>query len=421
MKIYFWGFQTRFCPLDAGIFVNEKNQMEEDMQTRESFEKYPMITDEEARLAVSHAICQVKARIPQFYDCFPAAASVGNFYPGTENDDWTNGFWTGEIWLSYEQTKDETFREAALHQVKSFQKRILDRVVVDHHDMGFLYSPSCVASYKLTGDERKKEAALLAADNLLGRFQEKGEFFQAWGKVGDPDNYRLIIDCLLNMPLLFWASEVTDDEKYRDHALRHIKTCMKYVVREDASTYHTYFFDPETGAPVKGVTAQGNRNGSIWARGQSWGVYGSAVSYKYLKNPVYIENFRRVTACFLEHLPANLVPYWDFDFDDPSSEPRDSSAAAIAACGMLEMAKYLEHEEAVYYKACARRLIKALTDYCLYRDNSQSNGILLHSTYAKASPGNTVSDSGVDECCLWGDYFYMEALVRLLSDWKTYW
>ena len=150
-------------------------------------------------------------------------------------------------------------------------------------------------------------------------------------------------------------------------------------------------------------------------------MYGSAVSYKYLKNPVYIENFRRVTACFLEHLPANLVPYWDFDFDDPSSEPRDSSAAAIAACGMLEMAKYLEHEEAVYYKACARRLIKALTDHCLYRDNSQSNGILLHSTYAKASPGNTVSDSGVDECCLWGDYFYMEALVRLLSDWKTYW
>lgn len=391
------------------------------MQTREAFEKHPMISDEEIQSALAHAAEQVKRQLPEFTDCFPAAASVDNFYPKTANDDWTNGFWTGELWLSYELTKDERLKEAALLQVRSFKQRMIDRVVVDHHDMGFLYSPSCVAAYKLTGDETGKEAALMAADNLLGRFHEKGEFFQAWGRVGDPDNYRLIIDCLLNMPLLFWASEVTGDEKYKSHALRHIRTSMKYVIREDASTYHTYFFDPKTGAPEKGVTAQGNRNGSIWARGQSWGVYGSAISYKYLKDPAYIENFRRVTACFIKHLPSDLVPYWDFDFEDGSNEPRDASSAAIAACGMLEMAKYLDAEEAEYYIGCARRLLKALTDRCLYKDEKESNGILLHSTYAKSSEGNTVSDSGVDECCIWGDYFYMEALVRLCADWETYW
>lgn len=287
--------------------------------------------------------------------------------------------------------------------------------------MGFLYSPSCVAAYKLTGNEEAKEAALLAADNLLGRFCEKGEFFQAWGEMGKPENYRLIIDCLVNMPLLFWASEVTGDEKYKEHALKHIKTSMKYVIREDYSTYHTFYFDTETGEPLKGVTAQGNRNGSIWARGQSWGIYGTAIAYKYLKDPVYIHKFRNVTKCFLKHLPSDLVPYWDFDFDEGSTEPRDASSVAIAACGMLEMAKYLDEEEAEMYRGYALRLLAALTEHCLYKDFEETNGILLHSTYAKSSGENSVADSGVDECCIWGDYFYMEALVRCCTEWETYW
>lgn len=244
------------------------------MQTKETFMAHPEITDQEVKNALNHAIEQVERQVPEFYDEFPAAASKDNFYPKIENVDWTNGFWTGEIWLAYEETKDEKLKEAALHQVSNFKNRIEKKIAVEHHDMGFLYSLSCVAAYKLTGSEEAKEAALLAADNLMSRFQEKGQFFQAWGKLGALDNYRLIIDCLMNMPLLFWASEVTGDEKYKEKALAHIRTCMKVVVREDGSTFHTYFFDPETGAPVRGVTAQGNRNGSIWARGQSWGVYG---------------------------------------------------------------------------------------------------------------------------------------------------
>ena len=391
------------------------------MQTKETLETYEAITIEEAHHALDHVIARIRNNISKFHDSFPGASSINQIYPATKNDDWTNGFWTGQLWLAYEQTKEAAFKEAALCKVPSFRERLIERIVVDHHDMGFLYTPSCVAAYKLTGDKLARETALMAADNLMGRFQDKGEFFQAWGKLGDPKEYRLIIDCLLNMPLLFWASEETKDSKYRETALRHIRTSMNYVVREDSSTYHTYYFDPETGNPVRGVTAQGYRDGSIWARGQAWGIYGSAIAYKYCPDPMYIDSFRKIAACFLEHLPKDLVPYWDFDFTDGSTEPRDSSSAAIAACGMLEMAKYLEPDEAKELLQNAKRLIKALTKHCLYHSGEDTNGILLHSTYAKCSPYNTVKDSGVDECTLWGDYFYTEALVRIIGQWKVYW
>lgn len=391
------------------------------MEIKEILAGYPDMDQIYLEEALKTVLEQTARNREYFSDSFPAAASVENVYPKTANDDWTDGFHTGMMWLSYEETGDEKYREAAENQVESFLKRILDRVVVDHHDMGFLYSPSCVAAYRLTGNETGKKAALLAADNLLSRFQEKGSFFQAWGKLGEKENYRLIIDCLMNMPLLFWSSEVTGDEKYREHALCHIHTSMKYVIRDDFSTYHTFYFDPETGEPLKGVTQQGYRNGSIWARGQSWGIYGSAVSYEKTKDPAYIGIFRKVTECFLKNLPADLVPYWDFDFREGSKEPRDSSSAAIAACGMIEMAKYLPCEEGEIYRGLAGRLIRALTDHCLNQEKKPGMGILLHGTYAKASPYNGVQDGGVDECNLWGDYFYMEALVRLKRDWKLYW
>lgn len=391
------------------------------MQTAERLEQYERITGREAEDFLARAVKLVQENLPEFTEYFPDSNSEENFYPQTENREWTTGFWTGEIWLAYERTKDENLKKAGLLQAKSFLKRITERVDVDNHDMGFLYTPSCVAAYRLTGDETAKKAALMAADNLMERFQEKGRFFQAWGELGAKDNYRLIIDCLLNMPLLFWASEVTGDPKYREKATAHILTAMNCVIRPDHSTYHTYFFDPETGEPVKGVTHQGNRDGSAWSRGQAWGIYGSALGYHFLKDPAYIDIFRKVTDYFVTHLPSDLIPYWDFDFDDGSTEPRDSSSAAIAACGMLEMAKYLEPEEAEKYTALAEKLIKALCDHCAVKDHSESNGLLLHGTYARASKGNPCTNRGVDECNTWGDYFFMEALTRLTADWKVYW
>ena len=166
---------------------------------------YPDMEPASLERALKTVLDQTALNRDYFGDTFPAAASVDNVYPKTANDDWTDGFYTGMMWLAYEETGDRKFRTAGEKQVESFLKRIIDRVVVDHHDMGFLYSPSCVAAYKLTGNETGKKAALMAADNLLSRFQEKGCFFQAWGPLGAKENYRLIIDCLMNMPLLFWA------------------------------------------------------------------------------------------------------------------------------------------------------------------------------------------------------------------------
>ena len=390
-------------------------------QTLEQIKKYPGMEAGMVQQALNDAVKIVKENLTEFTDKFQSPNSFDGFYQATENVEWTTGFWTGVIWLAYEHTGDDAFQKSAQVQVESFLDRIKNKIDVNHHDMGFLYSLSCVADYKLTGNEHAKKAALLAADHLAERYRERGKFLQAWGNPGEPKEYRLIIDCLLNLPLLYWATEVTGDPSYEDKAENHIKTAMKCILRPDHSTYHTHFFDVETGEPTYGVTHQGNRNGSAWARGQAWGIYGIALSYRYLKNPEYMDLFCSVTDYFIEHLPEDLIPYWDFDFDTGSEEPRDSSASAIAVCGILEMAKYLEKEKAQVYLTAADRMLRALTDLCANRDYKMSNGLLLQGTYARNSKENTCTDRGVDECNTWGDYFYMEALTRLSRDWKLYW
>lgn len=390
-------------------------------QTFESVMGYPAADEKMVREAMEEAVRIVRADLPVFTEKFPSSNSFDGFYEATENVEWTTGFWTGAIWLAYEYTKDEAFKEAALVQVDSFLDRIQNKIDVNHHDMGFLFSLSCVAAYKLTGSEKGKEAALMAADHLAERYRENGKFLQAWGNVGEASEYRLIIDCLLNLPILYWASEVTGEKRYAQMAENHIRTAMRCVLREDDSTYHTYFINMETGEPAYGVTHQGNRNNSAWARGQAWGIYGIALSYHYLKDESYIDLFCRVTDFFIRHLPEDLVPYWDFDFDTGSTEPRDSSAAAVAVCGILEMVKYLDEERGKKYREVADRLMAALITHCGNRDLKQSNGILLHGTYARDSKENTCTNRGVDECNTWGDYFYMEALTRMISDWKMYW
>lgn len=390
-------------------------------QTFEQIRKYPGTDSTMRKNALDGAVKLVKENLNTFTNQFQSSNSFDGFYQPTDNVEWTTGFWTGVIWLAYEHTGDEAFKEAALVQVDSFLKRIEEKIDVNHHDMGFLFSLSCVAAYKLTGSETGKKAALLAADHLASRYRETGKFLQAWGNVGQASEYRLIIDCLLNLPILYWATEVTGDASYAQKAENHIKTAMKCVLRPDNSTYHTHFIDMETGEPTNGVTHQGNRNNSAWARGQAWGIYGVALSYRYLKDPEYIDMFCRVTDYFIQHLPEDLVPYWDFDFDTGSDEPRDSSASAIAVCGILEMAKYLDRDLADKYLEAADKMMRALIDHCANTDMKTSNGLLLHGTYARDSKENTCTNRGVDECNTWGDYFYMEALVRQEKDWELYW
>lgn len=385
------------------------------------FENYPEIKPEEMKEALTFCNSQVIKNLPEFTFQFQNVCSENGFYKPIPNNYWTCGFWTGEIWLSYEFSKDERLKIAGNEQINSFLERIDKKIEVDHHDMGFLYSPSCVAGYKLTGNPKGREAAIKAADQLISRYQPVGEFIQAWGTMNEPGNYRLIIDCLLNLPLLYWASEETGDDKYRIIAEKHIHTAVANVVREDYSTWHTFFFNMETGAPDHGATCQGYRDGSAWARGQAWGVYGMALAYKYTGREEYIELFRRVVDYYLSHLPKDMIPYWDLEFTDGDNQPRDSSSASIVACGMLEMAKYLEEEEAEHYRKLARQMIKSLYDNYAVKDSKISNGLVLHSTYCNSSPYNTCDHNGVDECNAWGDYFYMEALTRMLKEWELYW
>lgn len=374
----------------------------------------PALTDEKIAYALSEALKKIDANLDVFDTVFPSHASVNNVYTKDENvNGWNEGFWTGMLWLAYDLTGDEKYRRVAEMQIPTYTKRIKEHLGVDHHDMGFLYTPSCVAAYKLTGNEEAKETALLAADNLIRRYHEKGEFIQAWGVIGAPDNYRLIIDCLLNIPLLYWASEVTGDKKYEEVAFKHYKSTAANIMRPDGSTFHTFYFDPETGKPTKGVTAQGFGDDSCWSRGQAWGIYGPLMTYMYEKNPDAIEFFKRTSKYFMEHLPEDFIAYWDLAFTS-GDEERDSSAAAIAACGLIEGANVTGDER---YMNAAKNMINSLIDGYLTKDIPESNGLLLHAVYGK--PMN----SGVDECNIWGDYFYMEALARLIKgkDFRAYW
>ena len=374
----------------------------------------PALTDEKIAYALSEALKKIDANLDVFDTVFPSHASVNNVYTKDENvNGWNEGFWTGILWLAYDLTGDEKYRRVAEMQIPTYTKRIKEHLGVDHHDMGFLYTPSCVAAYKLTGNEEAKETALLAADNLMRRYHEKGEFLQAWGEIGAPDNYRLIIDCLLNIPLLYWASEVTGDKKYEEIAFKHYKSTAANIMRPDGSTFHTFYFDPETGKPTKGVTHQGFRDDSCWSRGQAWGIYGPLMTYMYEKNPDAIEFFKRTSRYFMEHLPEDFIAYWDLAFTS-GDEERDSSAAAIAACGLIEGANVTGDEG---YLNAAKNMINSLIDGYLTKDIPESNGLLLHAVYGK--PMN----HGVDECNIWGDYFYMEALARLImgKDFRAYW
>lgn len=382
------------------------------------------LTEWERLDALDNAIAIIRRNLPAYtYKCQQANTENG-IYEAIDNVEWTTGFWPGELWLAYLNTGDELFAHVAGIFVEDFKKRIDTKTAVEHHDMGFLYTPSCVSAWMIKKDSHARDAAIKAADQLVSRFQEKGQFLQAWGVLGAKDNYRYIIDCLLNLPLLYWASDETGDPEYRDIALRHTKTCIANSFRKDYSSFHTFFMDPETGAPVRGETCQGYKADSSWARGQAWGVYGLALAYRHTGNREYLDLFEHVAKYFMDKLPEDMIPYWDLIFTS-GDEPRDSSSASIVACGFLEAAssyeKLGEYDKAVKYRRSAKQLLKAVYDTCMVKkDEKGVNGLVKHGTYSKKSPYNTCTPAGVDECVSWGDYYWMEALTRL-GGWKSWW
>lgn len=351
----------------------------------------------------------LEKNMEKFGDEFPSACATDGHYRIKKNDDWTNGFWTGMLWIAYEYTGKEQFKEQAMRNLESFEKRLDDHFVLDHHDIGFLYSLSAGGGLRILNREEDKKMLLRAADVLAARFQETGGFIQAWGgEMGEENEYRLIIDSLLNLPLLYRAAELSGEDSYREKADRHYKNVIQNIVRKDNSTYHTFYFDPRTGLPSHGATHQGFSDESCWARGQAWAILGMPLNARISGNPMNEEEqriYQRVVKYFEEHLPEDKMPYWDLIFTE-GTEPRDSSALAIAACGMMETGCDERAEE----------MLNVLKEQASSVTEPDSEGMLLHGVYAYAE------GKGVDEPNLWGDYFYMEALYRILNPkWTPYW
>lgn len=367
--------------------------------------------------ALDNVIQHLDLNIKVLGEKFPEPSTVQERYAIMSNTEWTNGFWTGMLWLAYEYTGKDQYRALAEKNVQSFANRIDQRIAVDHHDLGFLYSPSVVSAYQLTGSQLAKEAGIKAADQLLTRFNDKGGFIQAWGQKGAKDENRLIVDALLNIPLLYWATRVTGDHQYKQVADRHYETALQTVFRPNGSTFHTYFFN-DSGQPVRGATRQGYSDDSAWARGQAWAIYGTALHYYDTHDAAAFQTFKAVTHFFLNRLPPDHVPYWDLIFQSGSGQSRDTSSAAITVCGMHEMLKYLpeaDPDKQVYRAAMHAQLKSLIQKYAMPVDGQAVEPLLRHGVYSWHS------NHGVDEGNLWGDYFYMEALIRFYEDWQLYW
>lgn len=389
----------------------------EEVKDKSRFSEKNTYREEKLDKAIEEALKKVDYAMETLGDKFASHSSENNVYKPEENiGGWNQGFWTGILWLSYELTGKEKYKNAALAHIDSYCKRIEEKIGILGHDVGFLYTLSCVAAYKLTGDEKAKKAALMAADHLKSRFHEKGQFIQAWGEMTDKTRYRLIVDCLLNIPILYWASEVTGDKSYGDIAYTHFRTTVETAIREDGSSFHTYYFDPETGEPLRGVTKQGKDDNSCWSRGHGWVIYGMMITRKYVEDPDAINICRAAAAYYLNRLPKDFVPYWDLAFTEEDNEEKDSSAAPICICGILELLKYLpESEEKTVLENAVDYSMESLFENYSTKDCPESNGLLLHAVYSKPDK------VGIDECNIWGCYFYMEALARLKKDWKMYW
>ena len=372
----------------------------------------PELTD-----ALSRAIERIDENREAFYDRFPGPSSDDLVYRSTDNlDGWTTSFWTGQCWLASEVTGADRFRDAAETQLATFQRR-LDEGDVETHDLGFLYTLSAVAGYRVTGNDRYRAIALTAADALAERFWDAPGLIQAWGSVEDgADSWergRMIVDTMMNLPLLFWASDATGDPRYASVAETHARTNAEHVVRADGSTYHTFECDVETGAPLGGETAQGYDADSCWARGQAWAIYGYAIAADYADEGAYAELSAALADYYLDRVEDDHVPRWDFD--EPTGEDvRDTSAAAIAACGLDELARQLPaaDERVPGYRNAALATLGSLADG--YAAGADSNGLVTEAAYDR-------TDGDYDECCVWGDYFYVEGLVRATEHWSRYW
>ncbi len=354
-------------------------------------------------------------------DHFPHVAEHG-VYDRCDPQWWTAGFWPGLLWLVHKYNPaaaDETdTKQLASQQLvqwaqsceRQLEPCLHDTEQVDH-DLGFIWLLSGVAHYKQTGNAEARRRSLLAANLLAARFNVKGHYIRAWNFESAHMDTRgvAIIDSMMNLPLLYWASLETGDPRYHELATLHANTVAREFVRADHSICHVVEFDPLTGHKRCEHGGQGYAPGSAWVRGTAWALHGFALSYAYTRDARYLEISRQTASFFLQQMGDDIVPYWDFRAPEANRDAYDSSATAIAASGMLELAKYVDESESQYLQQAASRLISGL--YARYSTrHSNEEGMITHGTVHY--PENRQLNVPI----IYGDYFFVEALAKLRGE-----
>ncbi len=333
--------------------------------------------------------------------------TIGNHWECVNNGGWVGGHWVGLLWLAYAHTGDPSFEAAARQWAARLAPRQNDTTT---HDLGFLFELSHILGAKLTCDTSLKPPALQAARTLTLRFNSKGNFIQAWGRLDGTasERGRAIIDTMMNLDLLFWAGKETGDKMFSDVAAAHARTALARHVRADGSTSHVTDFDPDTGEFLKQDTHQGLSATSCWSRGQAWAVYGYAECFRDTGDATFLDAARRLAEYCLRRRPPDHVPYWDYDSPLIPNDVRDSSAASILASGILLLASLEpDRAQANCWRNEALTILESLWHNYSSRGTSEPS-ILRHATRFKP---HGVMDHGL----IYGDYYFVEALTRLLK------
>lgn len=320
-------------------------------------------------------------------------------------EEWTAGFWPGVLWYDYEYTGDEKIKLEAEKYTASL--KFLSEIPAYDHDLGFLVFCSYGNAYRLTGNPEYKKIILNTADSLATLFNPKVGTILSWPREVKQQNWphNTIIDNMINLEMLFWAAKNGENKSLYDIAVSHANVTMKNHFKPDYSCYHVVVYDTITGKKIKGITHQGYSDESMWARGQSWAIYGYTVCYRETKNPEYLDFAQKVTDVYLKNLPDDYVPYWDFNAPDIPNAPRDASAAAITASALLELSTFVKNGKGDHYRDMAIKMLKSLHDN--YQSGKQNPSFLLHST------GHWPAKSEIDASIIYADYYYIEALIRL--------
>lgn len=319
--------------------------------------------------------------------------------------DWTSGFFPGILWYLYELTKDPKWMAEAKIYTANIENQ---KFTTTTHDLGFILYCSFGNGYRLTGDTSYRSVIIQSAKSLSKRFSPMTGVIRSWDHHADQWKFPVIIDNMMNLELLFEATKLTGDSSYYKIAISHANTTLKNHFRKDFSSYHVVNYDPATGAVKAKATAQGYADESSWARGQAWALYGYTMCYRETKDKAYLAQAENIADYIFHHaqnLPADKVPYWDFNDPKIPESPRDASAAAIISSGLFELSQY-STTHGKEYKKTAEQLLNTLAKKYTSKPGTNYGFILEHST------GNKPSNSEIDVPIIYADYYYLEALLR---------